>query len=146
MRRHLATALSCLVLTGLAAVQAPAVSAAEAPKKAAQPDYFELQPIGFPVLSKGELVNYVFISFRLILKPGQDAAKLREREPYLRDALVREGSRTPFNPPDNMVKLDDKRLQAAAMAASLSTYGPGVVTSVQILTETPQRRTGLPGR
>lgn len=126
--------------------QAAVASAAEPAKKPAQPDYFDLQPIGFPVLSKGALVNYVFISFRLMLKPGQDAAKLREREPYMRDALVRQGSRVPFNGPDNMVHLDDGRLKAAALAASRDFFGPGVVTSVQVLTETPQRRTGLPGR
>ncbi len=140
MRRRLAIALSCLVLA-----QTGAASAAE-PKKPAQPDYFDLQPIGFPVMSKGALVNYVFISFRLLLKPGQDAAKLREREPYMRDALVRQGSRVPFNGPTDFVHLDDVRLKAAALAASRDFFGPDVVTSVQVLTETPQRRTGLPGR
>jgi hypothetical protein len=145
MRRRLAIALSCLVAVQ-AVAQAGSVSAAEPPKKPAQPDYFDLQPIGFPVISKGALVNYVFVSFRLMLKPGQDAAKLREREPYLRDDLVRQGSRAPFNAPDNLVHLDDGRLKNAALASSRQFFGPGVVTSVQILTETPQRRTGLPGR
>jgi hypothetical protein len=141
MHRRLATALSCLVLA-----QAGIASAAEPAKKPAEPDYFDLQPIGFPVISKGALVNYVFISFRLMLKPGQDAAKLREREPYLRDDLVRQGSRAPFNTPDNLVHLDDTRLKSATLASSRQFFGPGVVTGVQILTETPQRRTGLPGR
>jgi flagellar basal body-associated protein FliL len=141
MRRRLAIALSGLVL-----VHVGAASAAEPAKKPAQPDYFDLQPIGFPVMSKGALVNYVFVSFRLMLKPGQDAARLREREPYLRDTLVRQGSRSPFNSPTDFVHLDDRRLKAATLAASNQFFGPGVVTSVQVLTETPQRRTGLLGR
>jgi hypothetical protein len=140
MRKRLAVALS-----GLALLYASAAGAAE-PKAKVEPPFFELQPIGFPVVFKGELVNYVFVSLKLMLDPRQDAAKLHAREPYIRDLLVRDGARAPFNVPESQVRLDDGRLKAAVMAASRSAFGAGVVTSVQIVSETPQRRTGMGGR
>ena len=63
---------------------------------------FNLQPIALPVLSKGVLVNYVFITLKLVLGPGQDATRLHEREPFLRDSLVRMAVHTPFNGPGNL--------------------------------------------
>jgi hypothetical protein len=140
MRKRFAIALG-----GLALLHAAAAGAAE-PKPKVEPPFFEMLPIGFPVVVKGELVNYVFVNLKLVLDPKQDAAKLHAREPFLRDLLVRDAARTPFNPPDSAVRLDDARLKAAVMTASRATFGPGVVVSVQITSETPQRRTGMGGR
>lgn len=106
---------------------------------------FNLQPIALPVLSKGVLVNYVFITLKLVLSPAQDATRLHEREPFLRDSLVRMAVHTPFNGPGNLAHLDDPRLKATVMGLCRNLYGPGAVTAVQIVNEAPQRRTGLAG-
>ena len=49
-----------------------------------------------PIVVDGQLVNYVFVYVRLNLTSGANATRLREKEPFFRDALVRAGHRTPF--------------------------------------------------
>ena len=120
------------------------VGAAEKGKDAKEVS-LNLQPIGLPVTAKGVLVNYVFVSLKLVLALTQDPTKLHEREPFLRDQLVRMAARTPFNTPADLTRLDDVRLKSTVMALCRSTWGPGAVASVQVVTETPQRRTGLAG-
>ena len=118
--------------------------AAESSGKPAAP-YMTLQPIGLPAIVHGRLVNYIFVDFRLVLGKGVDPSHLQDREPFLRDALVRAATRTPFNLPDDGVRLDEGRLKAQVMRAVISEIGPGKISSVEILSQTPQRRTGVPG-
>ncbi len=42
-------------------------------------------------------MNYVFVIVRINLTTTANAAQLREKEPFFRDALVRAGHRTPFS-------------------------------------------------
>ena len=93
----------------------------------------------------GRLVNYIFIQVRLMLAKGVDASKLQGEEPFIRDALVRAAAHTPFNPPEDGVRLDDARLKAEIRRDAVARLGPGKVVAVVIRTETPQRRTGVPG-
>jgi len=132
--RLFAAAAACFLL----AYPLGATAAEPKAKGKAEPPAFELKPIGFPVVVNGELVNYVFVIMKLTLKPGQDPVPLHSREPYLRDLLVRQGSRVPFNRPNDTAQLDDVRLKAAVLDASRTVLGVGVATSVQIVSETPQ--------
>ncbi len=138
MRRLALLCISVLALPG-AAYAAPEPSG-----KPAQ-TYTDLQPVGLPAIVHGRLVNYVFVDVRLILAKGMDASKLPEHEPFLRDALVRAGTRTPFNPPEDGVHLDEARLKAEIMRDAIAEVGAGKVIGVEIRSQTPQRRTGLPG-
>ena len=113
--------------------------------KPSQP-YVDLQPIGFPVVLQGRLVNYVFADIRLLLAPGVDASKLQQQEPVLRDMLVREAAHVPLNPPDDGLRLDETRLRAEVMKDAVSRFGPGKVATVLVRSQTPQRRSGVPGR
>ena len=45
-----------------------------------------------PIVVDGQLVNYVFVYVRINLKSGADVTKMREKEPFFRDALVRDGA------------------------------------------------------
>ena len=141
MRRMTVFRLPALVLA--AAALAGGAQAAEPAKP--ENAYMDLQPIGLPAIVHGRLVNYVFASVRLILAKGADASKLPQHEPFLRDALVRAGTRTPFNLPEDGVHLDERRLKAEIMREAATELGPGQVVSVVIRSQTPQRRTGLPG-
>ena len=139
MVRSLAVASMCLVLA--------AAGSAHAAKEASKPGqpYVDLQTIGLPAVVHGRLVNYVFVQLRLAVAPGVDASKIQQGEPVLRDALVRAAARTPFNPAEDGVRLDDRRLEGAVMGYARAQFGPGKVVGVSVRSETPQRRTGVPG-
>lgn len=130
--------IPALVITG--SVRA----AAESSPKPAQA-YMDLQPVGLPAIVRGRLVNYIFADVRLTLAKNVDAAKMQEHEPFLRDALVRAATRTPFNPPRDGVHLDEARLKAEVLRDAAAEVGPGKVTGVEVRSQTPQRRTGVPG-
>ena len=140
MPRTLATALFA---AGLLAA-APAQAAPEPSSKPVQP-YVDLQTVGLPAVVRGRLVNYIFTEIRLKIAPGVDASRIQQGEPFLRDALIHASGRTPFNPPDNGVKLDDARLKAEVLRDVQAQFGPGKVSGVEIRSETPQRRFGVPG-
>ena len=135
----------CLLVASLLALDAASARAGEAKKAAPAQPYVDLRTIGFPAVVHGRLVNYIFTDIRLDVAPGLDASRIQQAEPFLLDALVRAGARTPFNPPDNGLRLDDARLQAEVMRLAAARFGPGKVVRVEIPSETPQRRTGVPG-
>ena len=130
--------LSPLVCGGIA------YASAQSAQKPTDP-YLDLKTVGLPAIVHGRLVNYIFAEVRLTLGRGVDGAKLQEQEPYLRDKLVRVASHTPFNPPEDGVHLDEGRLKAEVMRDAVAQFGPGKVVSVEIRSQTPERRTGVPG-
>jgi hypothetical protein len=121
---------------------APLIAAAET-KPALNPTVL-MDPVAMPVVVDGRLVNYVFVTIRLGLSAEADPVKLRNMEPYFRDALVRVGHRQPFVRPDNYTQLDDARLKAALLQQAAQIAGPGMVVSAQIIREQAQHYDGLP--
>jgi hypothetical protein len=130
-KRLIALALPLLILAG-------AAEAAEKPKEVGQ--YVDLQPVALPLVFNGQLVNYVFVYVRVNLKSGADVIKIREKEPAFRDALVRGGHRTPFVVPGDWQRIDEARLSAAMTRDASAITGPGVVSSVVVTSQTPQKR------
>ena len=118
----------------------PPAQAAEPTKKPGAGQYFNISPVGVPVISNGRLVNYVFVALRLNIRPGLDATAIGRKEPFFRDALVRLGHRVALNPPHDLNRLDEPTVKARMMAESARIAGPGVVTSVEILSQAPQHR------
>jgi|SRR6185312_11061240 len=116
---------------------AGAQAAAEKPKEVGQ--YVDLQPVAMPIVIDGQLVNYVFVYVRINLKAGVEVAKYRDKEPFFRDALVRDGHRTPFIVPGDWQKVDEARLVAAMTRDAAAISGPGVVSSVVLVSQTPQK-------
>jgi hypothetical protein len=122
-------------------------AALAAEKKAAKGDvgqYVDLQPVGLPIVSKGRLVNYVFVYVRINLTSGANAARLREKEPFFRDALVRAGHRTPFTVPTDLGAVDVPKLTAALSREAAAIAGPGQIRSVVVTSQAPRRRARLP--
>lgn len=134
-------------LAGLALLSAGPALAAEGGEggKAKDPGQnVDLMPVGLPVVVNGRLVNYVFVTIRIQLTPSANAVALRGREPYFRDALVKLGHRTPFTNPADYATLDMPRLQSAFAREAGAIAGPGTVKAVQVVSETPQKKSGLP--
>jgi hypothetical protein len=139
LRRHLLTAAPLLLAAG--AAQA---SEGGEKKKDAGGQYVDISPIALPVVVDHRLVNYIFVSVRLNLSPAADAAKLRAKEPYFRDALVRAGHRTPFTDPKSYLKLDDAKLKGTLLREAGAIAGARNFTGVTINSQTPKQRTNLP--
>jgi hypothetical protein len=127
-------------LIALAALGIADVARAGEKDKGDVGQYVDLQPVGVPIVSKGQLVNYVFVYVRLNLTSSANAAKLREREPYFRDALVRAAHRTPFTLPSDLNKVDQGRMTASLFTEATAIVGPGQIRSVVITSQAPRRR------
>ena len=102
--------------------------------------YVELQPVGLPIVSGGRLVNYVFVYMRINLTSAASASRLREKEPFFRDAMVRAAHRTPFTLASDLGKVDQARLIAAVTRDAIAIAGPGQIKSVILTSQTPRRR------
>jgi len=132
----------------IAAAIALVASAAQASeKKEGKGDvgqYVDLQPVALPIVSRGVLVNYVFVYVRINLTSGANAARLREKEPFFRDALVRTGHRTPFTVPGDLSMVDVPHLTGALTREATVIAGPGQIRSVVVTSQAPRRRLSVP--
>jgi hypothetical protein len=107
------------------------------PKEVGQ--YVDLQPVAMPIVVDRQLVNYVFVYVRVNLKSGVDVTKIRDREPFFRDALVRDAHRTPFIVPGDWRRIDEAKLIAAMTRDAAAITGPGIVASVVVTSQSPQK-------
>ncbi len=105
--------------------------------------YLDLAPTGLPIIVGGRIKNYVFVQARLIPAPGADLIKLREKEPYYRDALVRAAHRTTFGKAGDWTGVDEARLEAVLLAEARRISGPKSFSRAELLKQTPRRRTGM---
>jgi hypothetical protein len=124
---------------------APAMAAEE--KKPDQKDigqYVDLASVALPIVVSGQLVNYVFVSVRVVLTSSANAAKVRTREPFFRDALVKAAHRTPFTNDADYAAIDVGKLQAAMLREAQAIGGPENVRAITVLSQTPKQRVGLP--
>jgi hypothetical protein len=128
----------------LAATPAVAADKDKGAKADAGGQYINISPVAVPIVLNGQLINYIFVTVRLNLASNVDALRMREREPYYRDALVRAAHRHPFVRPGDYTHVNEPMLKSAMMTESARIAGPRVVTSVEILSAQPQKVTGLP--
>jgi hypothetical protein len=99
--------------------------------------------VGLPVIEGGRIRNYVFVSLRLHLGAGKTPEQMRSKEAYFRDALVKAAHRTPFLIPGDWTRLDGAALQRSLVASANQIAGRGAVVRVEIINQTPRRRTGV---
>src|SRR5271168_4496718 len=112
------------------------------PKEVGQ--YVDLQPVALPIVVDGQLVNYIFVHVRINLRTGADIIKVREKEPFFRDALVRDAHRTPFTVPSDWQKVDEAKLIAVMTRDAVAITGPGIVSSVAITSQIPEKHVMAP--
>lgn len=138
IRHPFATAAVLLAIAG------PAVASEPEKPKASDGQYVDLAPVALPIVVEGQLINYVFVSARLQLTASADAAKLRAKEPFFRDALVRAAHKTPFTNPNDYTVVDVSRLQSVLLRDATAIAGGKGIKAVVVLSQTPKRRQGLP--
>lgn len=96
-----------------------------------------ISPVALPIVVDGKLVNYVFVTVRLDLSPTANTSKLREKEPFFRDALVRAAHRTPFTLPSDLTRIDEAKLKAVFLRDAQAIGGPAV-RAVRIESQAPK--------
>lgn len=106
--------------------------------------YVDLQAVGLPIVVNRQLVNYVFVYVRINLTSGANVARLREKEPVFRDALVRAGHRTPFTLASDLGAVDVPKLTATLKRDAAAIAGPGQILSVVVTQQAPRRRARTP--
>jgi len=133
-----------LVVGGAGAPVAARAADKDAKAAGAVGQYVDIAPIAAPIVLNGRLINYIFLTVRLDIAPNVDVSKIRDREPFFRDALVRAAYRKPFVKPGDYTHVDEGALTAAVMSDAVRLAGAHVVTRVEILNAQPQRIYGLP--
>lgn len=136
-RRQILAALPFVLAAG-------AARASEGAKKEAGGLYVDLAPLALPIVLSGRVINYVFVQVRINLTPSADAQKMREKEPWFRDALVRAGHRTPFTNATNYLVVDEGRMKATLMREAAAIVGARNLASVTLMSQTPKQRSRLP--
>ena len=128
-----------LLIAALAlALAMPAFAAEKAePKEVGQ--YVDISPVALPIVVNGRLINYVFVSVRILLSGQANTPRLRAKEPFFRDALVRLGHRTPFTNPKDYQSVDTERLQAALLREAVAIAGDQDIRGVVVVTQTPEK-------
>jgi hypothetical protein len=139
--RSLLAAVSVAILAA-----SPALAAGGgAPKKGGDAGgYVDLAQMGLPVIVDGKVRNYVFVQMRLKPGGGADIVKLREKEPFYRDALIRAAHRSAFNRPDDWTVIDEARVESALLAEARRIAGPKAFSAAELVRQTPRKRTGMP--
>lgn len=122
-------------------VASAALASSDAP---AAPAALSIAGLGLPVIEGGRLRNYVFVALRLELGAGKTVEQMRPKEAFFRDALVKAAHRTPFTVPGDWTRLDERALSAALVSASVAISGRGSVRRVEVVSQSPRRRTGMP--
>ena len=131
-----------LIVAALALIPGLAAASEKAEKDVGQ--YVDLVPVGLPIVADGRLVNYVFVYVRINLTGTANASKLREKEPFFRDALVRAGHRTPFTLAGDYGRIDTARLSATLQREAVAIVGSGQIRSVEVTSQAPRRRVATP--
>ena len=132
-----------LIAAAVALCASPAL-AAEKEAKGDVGQYVDPQPVGLPIVVNRQLVNYVFVYVRINLTSGANVSRLREKEPFFRDALVRASHRTPFTVPTDLGAVDVAKLTAALTRDAAAIAGPGQIRSVVVTSQAPRRRARTP--
>jgi hypothetical protein len=113
------------ILFAAAALAAAPAMAAEGGASTTLDQSVPIATVALPVVIDGQIVNYVFVSVKVLLTASADSIALRDKEPYFRDALVRAGHRAPFVRAGDYNHLDDDKLKAAMYREAVAIAGPG---------------------
>jgi hypothetical protein len=133
-----------LIAVAVALSATPALAADKPEGKGDVGQYVDLQPVGLPIVVNRQLVNYVFVYVRINLTSGANVSRLREKEPFFRDALIRAGHRTPFTLPNDLGAVDVPKLTAVLTREAAAIAGPGQIRSVVVTSQAPRRRARVP--
>lgn len=129
---------------GVCALSAAAPALASEKKKegegqALDPTY-KLGSMTIPLIVNGRIVNYVFVAMTLKLASGTEVEAFKDKEPELRDAIVRAAYKTPFTRADTWKEVDGPRLTGFVLGQCNALFGKGKVASVEIVKQIPRQQ------
>ena len=130
----------CRALIAVAAL-ALISTQAHAADSSAPPDIdraVTLSPVAMPIVVDGQVINYIFVTARVLLTPKADQFALRDKEPFFRDALVRAAYRTPFLLKGDFNHVDEAKLKASLYRDATAIVGPGNVRGIELVSQTAQ--------
>jgi hypothetical protein len=122
-----------------ALIASPAMAAGGAAPVKIDPS-IPLSPVAVPITENGKLVNYVFLSIKIILSPKADLYKLVSQEPYYRDALVRAAHRQSLGVPGDANRVDEKLLKAVLKREAASFMDARMIADIEIVRQDPKKR------
>jgi hypothetical protein len=111
----------------------------EGGEQALDPTY-KLGSMTIPIIYNGRIVNYVFVALTLKLTSGVEVESFKDKEPALRDAIVRAAYRTPFTRADTWKEVDGPRLTSFVLGQCAVLFGKGKVASVEIVKQIPRQQ------
>ena len=97
-----------------------------------------LSPVALPIVVDGQVINYIFVTAKVMLTSHADEFALRDKEPFFRDALVREAYRAPFMVKGDYNRIDEGRLKATLFHDATVIAGPGNIAGIQVVSQTAQ--------
>ena len=122
-----------------------AATASAAPAKASEeaepsgPGSYDLTVVGLPVVVDDRIRNYIYVRLKLHVAAGTEPMSLREKDPHIRDSLVRMAHRRPFTVAGEMNRLNAAAMAGHVMATAIRVCGRGVITRVEVTEQQPQR-------
>ena len=133
-----------LLAAALTLTAGPALASAKKEKKeggeqALDPTY-KLGSMTIPIIYNGRIVNYVFVAMTLKLAQGTEVESFKDKEPELRDAIVRAAYKTPFTRTDTWKEVDGPRLTGFVQTQCAALFGKGKVASVEIVKQIPRQQ------
>jgi hypothetical protein len=98
-----------------------------------------LAPVAIPITYDGRLINYVFLSIKVVLTPQADVVKLSGKEPYYRDVLVRAAHRQNLMAAGNPNRVDEAQVKAILKRESASFMDPRLIARIEIVRQDPKK-------
>jgi hypothetical protein len=84
----------------------------------------DLGGLAFPMFDEdGKLKNYLFVNARMLVAPGKDQWKYREKAHTIRDGIIRVAHRTSFDLDGDYTKLDEQLAAKECIKAANDSIG-----------------------
>jgi len=128
------------ILALIAALISTPALAAEGTSTIKVDPQISLSPVAVPITENGKLVNYVFLSIKIILSPKADQFRMVTQEPFYRDALVRVGHRQNLGVPGDPNRVDEALLKAVLKREVASFVDPSLIARIEIVRQDPKKR------
>ena len=140
MRKALIPALLVLALAApsFAAEEKGAAKPAaggEAAKKGKPGTNIDLPNLMAPLTNEdGKLMGYAYLGSRLTAASEKDALAVREKLPFIQDAILRDVNAEPISTPDDPEKVDVPALEKRLMGEAVKVMGAGKVKVITVCT------------
>ena len=124
--------LAAGLTAGALARPEPALAQPSTPTQSGGPRTIEMSQVAMPVTREGRLLTYLFVTIRVDVAEGVDIWVTRERNHFLRDAVVRAAYRQPMANPDRLGELIEPTATNTFRAAVVEALGTRAVRAVTI--------------